>query len=1103
MSRANVPFFSFNRGLISPKALARVDLERTALSAEVYTNFIPKTIGAMTIRPGTKYVGSSLSDTGAQFIEFVAATDDVALPELTHNKMRIWLGSDAHSLALLGRPKVDTTLTLSDTGWANTSSGGAFSTPAIDTLPTMTAATTSGVTVSASSENTSSGTANRSAWKAADDDITSRWEDTGDLTVSSLPSWWKVNFGAGNTKAITSYSIRAAHESNDLNSAPQAWTLQYNDVDTGDGWTTVDSRSAQTGWAVSEKRTFTRLDVDTGTVEALRYWRLNFTAGNGSTILKAHEIEMFVAATAQQVKLQAGKRIFNTTSIGALARAEKRVMLSDTGTEHSLAIDVERGPVTLRVGSSQRDDDYVRETSLGTGYHNLAFTPTTNFWVTVQHDGLVDRIVRSLGIGDSGTVELTAPWAAANLDNVRYDQSADVVYVDCEGVRPSKIERRGTGRSWSVVDYAPDNGPFLPSTSSSAKMEVSHFFGNTTLNSSIPFFTANHVGALVRIFHEGQGGQWRLGALDAATDAVQVTGLSDTGSSNAQDERTVVFSVTGTWSGTILLERSFDGKERGFHAVPVNFMAGSAASDTGTFTRTVKDTDDNIKVYYLARVSAYTSGVPIIAITYAGGGTTGIARITSYSSNTAVSIEVLSRFSDTGTSDNWQQGYWSAARSYPTAVALHGGRLGHAEGGSVFLSVADDYENFNEDTVGDAAPIIRTLGSGPVDSIHYLISLLRLVIGTAGAELAVRSSSLDEPLTADNSGVLPLATQGSANVRALRMDTRAIMVQRSKQRVFMLGPAQNTLADYESFELTQLVPDLLAAGVVSIAVQRQPDTRLHCVLANGKVAILTYEPQEEVVCWSMWEGDTGTVPTVEKAAVLPGIAEDAVYYHIRRTINGATKRYLEKWAKESECLGDTGTCFLMDCAATYADTGRTNALAAVATHLVGESVVGWGDLDTGSTPYVDLSPDNSAGVQTRYTVSAAGTVTLSLTQGVHRACVGLPFKADWKSAKLAYAAQMGTALNQMKRAAQVGFVLHQTHPRALEFGADSGHLDHLPDIINEGQAVDVDQIFASFDQIAFSMNSTFNTDARLHLRAKSPRPCTVLAAVISVQTNER
>jgi hypothetical protein len=1115
---------SFNRGLISPKSLARVDLDRTRLSAEVMTNWLPKTQGAMTIRPGTKYMGSSINDTGVEFFEFVASTDDVALLEASHNKLRIWLGSDAHNLSLLGRPAVNTTLTLADTGWSNTSTGGAVATSATDVLPDMTAATTNNVTVTASSQWTSgsSGLA-RSAWKAADDntDVGSEWYDTGS-NHATIPSWINFDFSSdtGVWKGVRSYSIRAAAGSSAKDYAPKNWELLTGNYDTGTyaidtgKWTLTDTQGSETAWASSEKRTYTRPDNDTGTVELKRHWRLYFRDSNtANQPLAISEIELFDAATAQQVKSQSGTRVFNATSIGALARLEKTVLISDTGTEHSLAINIGRGPITLRVGSSQRDDDYISETNLGTGYHNLSFTPTGNFYVTLQHDGLVDRIVTSLAIGDTGTVEITTPWAAADLSSIRYDQSADIIYAVCDGVRPQKIERRGTGRSWSVVDYAPNSGPFLTAASSSAKLEVSKTYGNTTMNSSLPFFTANHAGALIRLFHEGQGGQWPLGALDAMTDAILVTGINDTGG-GAGIERQLTISVSGTWSGRITIERSFDGDDRGFNVASANYLdtgtvstfdGGSTTSDTGTFTRRIRDADDNVKVYYRARMTTYTSGVALVTITYGNGGVTGIARVTSYNSNTSVNVEVLSRFSDTGPTDNWQQGYWSAARSFPTATALHGGRLSFAQGGSIFLSVSDDYENFDDGTTGDSAPLIKTLGSGPVDSINWLIALLRLLIGTAGAEIALKSSSLDEPVTADNASAGTFSTQGSANLRAVKMDNRAIFVQRSGQRVFMIGAGTqgSTFGDYENFELTLLVPDLLEEGVVSIAIQRQPDTRIHCVLADGRVAILTYEPTEEVIAWSMWQSDTGTAPVVERVAVLPGANEDAVFYHVKRTVNGATKRFLEKWALESECMGDTGLTWLMDCAKSYTDTGRTTAMVDVATHLVGESVVAWGSLDTGSYPHVDLSPD-VAGVQTRYTVDTGGDVTFSaLTQGVHHAVVGLPYHADWRSAKLAYAAEMGSALGQMKRTDKIAFVLYQTHNNGLFFGNDTGILDPLPRVNDDGAEVDPDKIFAAYDKHAMPFPGLWNEDSRICLRGRSPRPVTVLAAIPTVQTSEK
>lgn len=1115
MARTNALISSFNRGLVSRKALARVDLERISLSAEVYRNWLPKTQGSMSLRPGTKHFGSSKNDTGAAWIEFVASTDDVAILELTDGVMRVWLGDDAHDLALLERPPVTTTVSLADTGWFSTSTGGTYSTPAIDVIPTMTDATTNGVTITASSQNAS---LSRHAWCAADDSTSTFWQDTGAYN-NSLPSWWNVDFGSATSdrKAITSYSIRTTPH---LDNSPRSWRFLTGNYDTGTyasdtgKWTLEDERSAQENWSSLEQRTYRLPGADTGTIPARRHWRLHFTGvdtgvPDRSLELNVAEIEMFTALTSQQVKSSGGARIFNATATGSMARLEKRVPVDtgDLGVEHSLAITVATGPVRLRVGSSQRDDDYIREASLGTGYHNLAFTPSGDFWITFQNQALVNRIVSSLSIGDSGTVEITAPWTHDDLDNIRHDQSADVVYVDCYGVRPQKIERRGTGRSWSVVDYAPNNGPFLTAASSQAKLSVSNYYGNTTLNSDIPFFTPEHVGSLIRIFHEGQKGRWVLGAANAKTDVIEVTGISDTGAPTPTSERRITFSVSGTYTGRITIERSIDGPDYGFKAMSGNFSAAHPnASDTGTFEVIVDDTDDNIKAYYRARVAdtgvgydGYTSGAAVVDVKYRGGGKTGVAKITGYTSNTSVSIEVIDRFTDTGSSENWQEGYWSEARGYPMAVVLHGGRLAHAVGGTLFLSVSDDYENFSSKTIGDAGPIIRTLGSGPVDDINYLASTLRLLIGTVGAEIALTTSSLDETPTPTNTSARNISTQGSANVRAVVMDNRIIMVQRSKQRIFMIGPGAQTggFGEYEAFELTLLVPDLLASGVRSIAIQRQPDTRLHCVLEDGTVGIMTYEPQEKVLCWSTWETDG----IVERAMVLPGISEDAVYYHINRTINGQTKRFFEKWAMESECLGDTGLSWLADCASSFTDTGRTNTLRDIAPHLPNESVVLWGSLDTGSTPHVDLSPHVN-GVQTLYTVDTGGDIAISLSSGLHHAVAGLPYQADWRSTKLAYGAQAGTGLAQKHRVAQIAFVLYQTHNRGLLFGNDTGRLGYMPQIF-QGETIDPDAIFEAFDEVSMNIEGRHSTDARIHLRAFAPRPCTVLAAIPSVGTFEK
>lgn len=1104
---------AFNRGVISKTSLARTDLDRTRLSAEVMTNFLPKTQGPMILRPGTKYLGSSLNDTGATWVEFVASTEDLALLELTHQKMRAWLPSDTgHAwetpkqsgvLVPMARPLVGTTVSLTDTGWSDASIGGFNATLTNDAVPKMSGYTNGDVTISASSEIVSLGP----SWRAFDNDFT----DSGSIWwTNTIPAWINVNFGSGNAKTITSYSVRASKVAVELDNAPKSWRLIGSNFDTGTfasdtgKWILEDERTSETAWSSAQRRLFTL--TDTGTPNAWRHWRLYVTAVNGDTEIAISEIQMFEAGATDQVLFSSGVLYLNAGAIGSTAIAKKAVAVDtgDLGVEHSLAIEIATGPVKIRVGSTDGDDDYVSESTLNTGFHSLAFTPNSNFYITLQTNENVIRTINSLEVGDTGTVEITTPWAAAKLDGVRFDQSADVVYVDCQDVAPYKIERRGVGRSWSVVKYEPSAGPFLSGRSSDAKLSIGAKYGNTSIYSDIPFFRESQVGALFEITHDGQSGSWALGNTDAKTDVVEVTGISDTGTPGTTNERRLTIAASGTYSGQITIERSFDGPDFGFKQVTADYVTSGLAQDTGTFTTVIDDRDDNVTVFYRARVSSYTSGAATINATYKSGSVTGRARVTSFVNNKEVSVEVIDNFSDTGSSDVWKEGAWSARRGYPTAVALHEGRLAHAGATNVWLSVSDDYENFDAETEGESAPIARTLGSGPVNTVQYLLSLLRLIAGTTGSEIAIKASSLDETLTSSNAAASAFSTQGSASLRAMKLDNKGLFVQRSRERLYMygFGVSQEALNDYESTELTILAPDILSSGVVSIAIQRQPDTRIHCVLADGTVAILTYEPQEEVLAWSKWVTDTGSNSAVERAMVLPGTEEDAVYYHVQRTINGVKRRFLEKWAMESECQGDTGLSWLVDCAVSSTDTGSSLVVSDFAPHLGGQTIAAWAN-DTGQANSIgrDLTPDDTGGNQQLLSLDTGGDLTFN-DSGPKHVVGGLPYQADFKSTKLAYANQGVTAMTMKKRVDRLALILHQTHNNALFVGGDTGHLDPMPRVTDEGATVDANKIYAEYDKFGFPFDGTWDEDSRLYIRAKSPRPATIMAALPRVNTNE-
>lgn len=753
-------------------------------------------------------------------------------------------------------------------------------------------------------------------------------------------------------------------------------------------------------------------------------------------------------------------------------RQQISVAGGDQNVEHALRIVVERGPVTFRCGSTSGGAEYIRETTLGTGVHSLAFTPTgANVYIQFTATGASKKIVDSVQFEAAGNIEIPTPWLQADLRNMQIDQSADVVYVSCGGYAPRKIERRGT-KSWSIVLFQPIDGPFRTENMTTTTISSSATSGDVTLTSSKPVFRSSQIGALFKLTSTTQAVESSFTAGNQFSGHIRVIGVGST--------RNFTFTVTGTWTGTVTLQRSVG--EPGAWTDVANYTVNQ--------NRGFGDGLDNQIIYYRLGIKSgnYGSGTADITILGDAGSITGFVRITGFTNESSVSATVLRDLGATGATERWSEGEWSDFRGYPTGVALHDGRLWWGGKGKVWGSVSDAYESHDSDTEGDSAPLNRSVGTGPIEIISWLLSLGRLIIGGYMAEWSVRSSSLDEPLTKTNFSSKSPSTQGSvAGVPALKIDDRGLFVQKSGVKLYELKSSIDT-EDYTTDEgdLMALVPDIGKPGIVRIAAQRQPDTRIHCIRADGTAAILVRDPAEKVLCWLEVE----TSGLIEDVVVLPGSIEDSVYYSIKRTVNGNDVRYYEKWAMEEDCRGGDLNK-QADSFVVY--NGASTATITGLGHLEGCSVIVWGD-------GTDFSPiDETTGIQATFTVSGGQIV---LPEAVSKAVVGLPYLAQFQSAKLAYAAQQGTALNQKKKIDQFGLVLADTHCQGVRVGKNLTKTYPLPRVI-KGETIDQNTIFDELDLDMMEFDGTWDTDSRFCLVAHAPRPCTVLAATIAVSTNEK
>ena len=144
-------------------------------------------------------------------------------------------------------------------------------------IPQMTGPTTGGVTMDASTYWTTG----YEPWRAADWTNNTKWYTYSHVPSPGSPDWLRVNFGAGNTQTVASYSLKA---NDSIGYEPINFNLQgSNDVNTctssGINWVTLDTETNVAWTIASQVRYFT---VPAGNRTSYQCYRL-LVGGAGTT----------------------------------------------------------------------------------------------------------------------------------------------------------------------------------------------------------------------------------------------------------------------------------------------------------------------------------------------------------------------------------------------------------------------------------------------------------------------------------------------------------------------------------------------------------------------------------------------------------------------------------------------------------------------------------------------------------------------------------------------------------------------------------------------------------------------------------------------------
>ena len=369
----------------------------------------------------------------------------------------------------------------------------------------------------------------------------------------------------------------------------------------------------------------------------------------------------------------------------------------------------------------------------------------------------------------------------------------------------------------------------------------------------------------------------------------------------------------------------------------------------------------------------------------------GIVKITGFTSTTIVTGVIKQELSSivAAPQDAWSlhAPAWSASLGYPRTGTLYEQRL--IVGGSpsfpqtIWGSATAAYLDFTMG-VNDDDAFSFTIASDQVNPIQYLASSRALVALTSGGEFTV-AGGLEKPLAPTNAQVRQRSNYGCARVRPVRIRDAELFIQRAgaKVRSFAYNVSND---DWTAPDIAVMAEHLTTAGIVDIAWQQEPTSIIWMVRADGVLVSVTYDKDQDVVGWAMHTGFDGFV---ESVASIPATDSDQLWLIVKRTINGSTKRYVERF---------------------YPDVLLDSAVVTVA----GSPSTVWTGLGHLEAKEVDVVGDDA--YVGRYTV-AAGQITTN--KAITEAKIGLPFENRLEMLDPEIQTGMGSASGNYMRTSEV------------------------------------------------------------------------------------
>lgn len=466
---------------------------------------------------------------------------------------------------------------------------------------------------------------------------------------------------------------------------------------------------------------------------------------------------------------------------------------------------------------------------------------------------------------ESVVANLTTPWALSEIQELDMYRSYDVMWI-CHCNHPTQILTRTAIDAFSIAEIEFDYPPLLEQNTTETTLEVSATTGTgLDLVASADYFDATHVGAVFAINHERT----------AAQSSVNETGKTATFQSAALDVSFANWRIEtgGTWNGTVMIERSFDGGSTWEAGEKIGDTRNIAAANFSFDTPVREGANTKIRVNFTFVSGSFQYNLSSIDLyTY------GLIEVTAVTDAKNAICKVLSPVGATSATKRWSEGAFSDYRGYPRTVTRHEDRLTFSgtnyEPNMIWMSSSGDYYNFFAGTLADEG--IRR--SPPVNGFTtWMVSKGDLFVGTSNELITVVGYNPNQPISPDNLKFQIESSFGGAYRSPVLANNVVLYLQKNEQTIREILYDDNSKS-YRSQDISRIAKHIVENGVTEISLMRLPEQRLHCILENGEKGVLTYERVEEVVAWRRYKTDGSYI----SSCVVDNGSEDAVWNVVLR-----------------------------------------------------------------------------------------------------------------------------------------------------------------------------------------------------------------------------